>query len=160
MNEDQYFPQDSIIKDDLYIALKDSITCAICSNILREPIMCMKCQKAFCKNCIYNYPNNKEKCPNNCKNPNYKNDITKLQILSKIKYECKNCGDIVSYEDIQSHLKTNCKTKIAININHQNDEYPTENEEIKLKKLKPEETSFLTEKSNNIEYLKSKKIYF
>ena len=71
MNEDEYFPEDSIVKDDLYEVFKNYINCIICNKVLRHPQMCMKCQKNFCKKCIDNYPNKNEKCSPGCDDPIY-----------------------------------------------------------------------------------------
>ena len=157
MSEDQYFPKDSIIKDDIYILFKDSLTCAICSKILREPKMCMKCQKIFCKKCIDNYPNNKEKCPYNCNDPIYKDPATTIGILSKTQYECKNCGNIIFYGDIQSHLNSKCENKLKIEKNL-NENKNKKNEEKRLIKIKPEEVENLNNKGKKIDFIKSKKI--
>ena len=162
MSEDKYFPEDSVVKDDFYETFKDSINCIICNKVLRHPQMCMKCQKTFCKKCIDNYPNKNEKCPNGCDDPIYKDDITKNHILSKTKYECKNCGEIIFYDDIQSHLNINCEKQIMTNINQKvSNQYPIEKEEKKkLIKLKPEECDRLVNEGKKIGYLKSKKFIF
>ena len=31
-----------------------------------------------------------------------------INILSKLKYECQNCGKQIKSEDIKSHLESNC----------------------------------------------------
>ena len=161
MSEEEYLPKNSIVKDDLYDLYKDLLTCPLCSEILRQPIICMKCQKSFCKKCLDKYPNKKEKCPNNCDNPIYKDDATKLQILSKTKYECKNCGETVFYDDIESHLNSNCEAQIITTIKEKKvNEYRKEENEKKLVKLQPEECEHLKTKGKKINYIKSKKFIF
>ena len=108
LEKDEYFSDDCIIEDQLYLAIKDLITCPLCSKILNEPYMCNECQNAYCKKCLEKYSNLK-KCPNDNKNVKFSHCIQKNDLLSKLKYKCKNCNKEVIQTDIQSHLKTNCK---------------------------------------------------
>ena len=109
LEKDEYFSDDCIIEDNLYLAIKDLITCPLCSKILKEPYMCSECQNAYCKKCLENYSNLK-RCPNDSKNTKFSHCIQKNDLLSKLKYRCKNCLKEVVQTDIQSHLKSNCKT--------------------------------------------------
>ena len=109
LEKDEYFSDDCIIEDNLYLAIKDLITCPLCSKILKEPYMCSECQNAYCKKCLENY-SNLERCPNDNKNTKFSHCIQKNDLLSKLKYRCKNCLKEVVQTDIQFHLKSNCKT--------------------------------------------------
>ena len=89
--------------------------------------MCIECQNAYCKKCLETYSNFK-KCPFDDKNAKFSHCIQKNELLSKLRYKCKNCNKEVKQTDIQSHLKANCK---------QNDEIEKEKsliEEIQTKK--------------------------
>ena len=70
--------------DEIYKIFKDSITCPLCINILINPVMCLVCQKTYCKRCIDNWSKNNKKCPNGYENPNYQRSILTNDILSKL----------------------------------------------------------------------------
>ena len=108
LDKDEYFSDDCIIKDQIYLNIKDLITCPLCNKILKEPYMCIECQNAYCKKCLENYSNLK-KCPHDNKNVKFSHSIQSNDLLSKLRYKCKNCNKEVNQTDIQSHLKTNCK---------------------------------------------------
>lgn len=40
-------------------------------------MMCMICQKAYCKKCVNEWSKNDEECPTRCKNPNYQKSVEK-----------------------------------------------------------------------------------
>ena len=73
--------------------------------------MCADCEKCTCNECIKKINNS---CLN-CKLEPYENrNFTKFEkkILNSIKINCPNdCGEISSYETLQTHLKI-CKNKI------------------------------------------------
>ena len=46
-----YFDDDCLIEDDYYNSVKNLIKCNFCNKILQEPMMCLDCQSALCKNC-------------------------------------------------------------------------------------------------------------
>ena len=111
MNKEDYFPDDCIVENDLFRELKNLMICPSCQNIYKEPMMCSSCQKVYCKRCIENYINIGE-CPNNCDNSKFIKSISKNELLSKIKYKCKNCNEEVFNDSIKTHLESNCKKKI------------------------------------------------
>ena len=104
---DEYFSDDCIVKDDLYISLKELLICPLCHKILKEPYMCKVCQSVYCKKCLENYSNLK-KCPKDGKESVFIKSISKKDLLSKLKYKCKNCSKIVFQTDINAHLEKNC----------------------------------------------------
>ena len=108
MKNKDYFPEESVVKDSIYMMMKDTIICKLCNKIIKNPMMCTNCQKTYCKNCLNNWVNT---CPNNCENPNYVENKSAIDILSKLKYECQNCGKQIKSKDINSHLDSNCIKK-------------------------------------------------
>ena len=108
LNKDEYFSDDCVVQDDLYISIKELIICPLCNKIYKEPYMCLDCQSVYCKKCLENYSNLK-KCPKDGKNNKFVNCITKNDLISKLKYRCKNCLKEVIQADIKSHLEEKCK---------------------------------------------------
>jgi len=105
---DNFISEDTVIKDAIYLVFKDSVVCPICSNILIEPWMCMKCQNVYCRKCIDEWSKKDNKCPNRCENPNYQKSIEKNNILSKLKFKCQKCGEEIFYSNVKSHVDS-CK---------------------------------------------------
>ena len=105
MEKNDYFSDDSIVEDDLFRALKKMLICPICNKIYKDPIICTGCQGVYCHKCINN------KCPKNCVNNKLSKCVSKNEMLSKIKYKCKNCLEEVSQIDIKAHLNLNCEHK-------------------------------------------------
>ena len=108
LDKEDYFTDDSIVENQLYFSLKDLITCPLCHKILKNPFMCTKCQETYCKKCLENYSNLK-KCPKENIETEFKHSIIKSEMLSKLKYKCKNCKKEVIKDEIKSHLEENCK---------------------------------------------------
>ena len=110
LEKDEYFSDDCIIKDTLFLAIKDLLICPQCNKILKDPYMCDDCQNVYCKKCLEQYSNNLRICPNNRKATQFNHCIAKNELLSKIKYRCKNCQKEVIQTDIKAHLELNCKS--------------------------------------------------
>ena len=108
LDKEDYFTDDSIVENQLYFSLKDLITCPLCHKILNNPFMCTKCQETYCTKCLENYSNLK-KCPKENIETEFKHSIIKSEMLSKLKYKCKNCKKEVIKDEIKSHLEENCK---------------------------------------------------
>ena len=109
---------DTIIKNDIYNDLKEYIICPLCFNILINPIICMKCQKVYCKNCISFWNKKNVKCPNFCNNPNYQNCFEKRDILSALYFKCTKCKNNINYDDIKNHYTIHYgNTKSAEDLN-------------------------------------------
>ena len=86
---EKYVNSNTIIKNEVYEAFKDSIICPFCSNLIIEPVICFSCQETFCKNC---YKKNRS-CPEKCKEPNIQDVIGKKNNITKFKFICiKGCG--------------------------------------------------------------------
>ena len=150
MEKAVYFTEESIVKDKIYMLMKDTITCKICQKIIKNPMMCTSCQKTYCKNCLTAF---RKTCPNGCKNPNYLKNMSVTDILSKIKYECQNCGKQIKSEDIKSHLDSNC-VKISNKPKTLAEEFKTKKT---LRLLKSEEVEEIKKSGKDISYLSSKK---
>ena len=150
MENKDYFPEESVVKDSIYTMMKNTITCSLCNKIIKDPMMCTNCQKTYCKNCLNNWVNT---CPNNCENPQYVKNISVINILSKLKYECQNCGKQIKSEDIKSHLDSNC-VKIIKKAKTLAEEFKTKKT---LRKLSPEEIKKIKKNGSKISYLSSKK---
>lgn len=108
-----YLNQDFVIKDTIYESSKDNIFCPICQDIKIKPVMCMNCQNTFCRSCIEKWNNYKNYCPNRCIYPDYKYGILIGNIVSKLKFKCKDCHEIINYENMEKHVLSKCDT-IAI----------------------------------------------
>ena len=98
-----YINENNIINDEIYKAFKFSISCPICSNIIIEPLMCMKCQNSFCQKCINQWNLINEKCPNRCINPNYQMSKEMNGLLSKLNFKCEFCTKTFEYNKMKEH---------------------------------------------------------
>ena len=99
-----YFDDDCLIKDDVYNNVKEMVKCKYCNNILKEPMMCNKCQGAFCKNCIDELDEENHKC----QNPTYAKHAMAISLLGTLKYRCKNCQMEIKKQDIKNHIEKGC----------------------------------------------------
>lgn len=103
-----------VVKSEYYKAVKDSIICLICMDIIVDPIMCVKCQNVYCKKCIENWDRVNKQCPIKCPYTKYRKCRVKAELLNKLKFECKKCKDIIDYENMPKHVYSDCN-KIKIN---------------------------------------------
>ena len=104
----EYINEDSVIKDEIYNSIKDSIICQICRDIIIIPMMCMECPNSFCLKCIEKWNYRNKTCPNRCRNPNYKFNKQLFNILSKLTFECINCNNNINYEEMIKHFYSKC----------------------------------------------------
>ena len=141
---------DTIIKDDLYNIFKDSIICPLCSNILINPVMCLTCQKVYCKRCIDKWSESNQKCQNGCENPNYQKNIGKNDILSKLKIKCRKC------EKISKHYDTCTPEQIPAEEDNKIEEKISQQKEQKFKKISKEEIDNFKKQGKDIMYITSK----
>ena len=121
----EYIQEKYIANKPLYESLKDSITCVICTNTIIDPMMCMNCQKAYCRRCIGHWNNIKNYCPNKCDNPEYKRSVVVANLLSKLNFTCKDCFNIVNYDQMEKHVLSKCDTveiNYKINLRDSNDD--------------------------------------
>lgn len=105
-----YMNDQFVIKDEIYKELKDSIFCGICFEILINPVKCTQCKVAYCKDCIEIWARGTKSCPYRHEGE-YRKAINEEKLLLKLKFECKNCKDIIKYEDMAKHIYSDCNTK-------------------------------------------------
>ena len=148
---EKYINLETLVKNELSESLKDLVICPLCSNILIDPYLCIKCQNVYCKKCIDDWLAKSNNCPNKCEDTNFQKSIDKYNILSKLKFKCKKCENEFLYEEIIRHVdkcipnnnKINTYTRIK---NH------------KMKKLSKDEILQMRKKSVNPVCITSKKI--
>ena len=82
------------------------LICQICLQILNCPVQCDECNQCFWKSWIIKYEN---LCPYWCKRPNFKGNKFVNNVLSTLKFKCKNgCGKIIVYDDLEKHYDEDC----------------------------------------------------
>ena len=159
----------TIIKNEMYNAFKDLISCSICSNVLINPVMCMKCQTTFCKRCADDWSQKNEKCIKGCSEPNYEICKTKKDILSKLKFKCQKCELEFQYDDAEEHSKlcgvkepTPAPTPSLISSNIYSKPVLTKNNNQKatMEKLTNGQLNELIKKGKDVSYITSKKNIF
>ena len=94
-------------------AVSPTLQCAICMDLVMNPVECKNCSKLFCKYCIDNWIKISKECPN-------KHEFAKKEeldewiksALSKIFIKCpyKGCGSDYAYKNWTAHVKI-CKFK-------------------------------------------------
>lgn len=109
MNEKLEISPADIYNIDEANNIKELLICPICLNILISPVQCNKCNKCFCKSCIDIYRHTNTKCPFRCMNPLYLENKFVNNVLSILKFKCKNkCGKIINYQDLEKHYEEEC----------------------------------------------------
>ena len=109
MNEKLEISSADIYNIDETNNIKELLICPICLNILISPVQCNKCNKCFCKSCIDIYRDSEIKCPFRCVNPLYLENKFVNNVLSILKFKCKNnCGKIINYDDLEKHYEEEC----------------------------------------------------
>jgi hypothetical protein len=148
MAKKSYIDDNCIIKDETFLGIKSSIICDICKKILKDPVMCSNCQKVFCKACI----DEKGECTTiGCLGNRLDKCADKCVMLGLIKYCCKNCKEVVKYNDVEKHLKSGCKFReneptLADCINKKHELKKLTKEEVKNAKKNNEEIYHLSSK--------------
>ena len=153
---EEYVNLDTIVQDDFFNMFKESVICPLCLNILIEPIICMKCQKVYCKKCVDNWRKKNVECPNKCNPPDYQPCLVKKDILSILNFKCKGCGTQTNYYDAKKHHNICCSKIVPKEINIKGE---TGNEElvlIEMEKISNEEVELLRRKGMKIKNIKSK----
>ena len=110
-NLQDFMNEQTVLKDDVYNTIKDSLICPICKDLIISPMMCMNCQNSFCKKCIEKWTIRDKKCPNRCQYPNYRKSLTISQLLSKIKIVCIKCNSTIEYDEMIKHIYSKCGTE-------------------------------------------------
>ena len=156
----EYINDNTIIKDELYNAFKESVSCPLCLSSLINPVMCMKCQNVFCKKCINEWSKKDDKCVNRCTEPNYQKCIGKNDILSKLKFKCEACGNIIKYDEAKKHLSTCYPDKKFDDENTMGNQTQTQtqtNRPPKFEKISKDEIERLKGEGKDVTYISGKK---
>ena len=154
---EKYINKNTIVEDNCYNTFKNLIICKICQDILIKPVMCMKCQKVFCKRCIDEWNKNNKKCPDGCDEPNYQNCLGKNEILSKLKFKCTKCEEEINYDDAKKHHDACCPNK---NLTPKNISDKKKNSKRKIERLKNEKVNSSKKEEKDDLSLTGKKIIF
>ena len=144
-----YVNNKTLVETDIAKVLKSSVTCPLCNNILINPVMCMTCQKVYCKKYIDNSVNSDAKCK--CENQNFQKSIGKNEILSQLKFICVGCGEEKGYDEAEKHHDSCCPGKTAEDMNSNS----TPNG-AKLKRLNSEEVAQYNKDNKKIPNIRSK----
>ena len=131
-------------KDQFSMMIKKSLTCALCKNMLIDPVIC-KCQNVYCKACIDEWSKNNKKCPNNCDEPVYQTYIgnNDNENLSSLK---------LGYLGCETEMLSN-------NAEELHKEGLQEKEILKIKKIEKEDEIDLKKNQNEcIRNIRGKKI--
>lgn len=109
---EEFLKTENIVKDDVYKALKESVICPLCQELMIVPMECSECQNLYCEKCIEQWKNKGGGCPNTCIDSELKKVIGKKRMISKIKFKCvKGCGAEIFFNDIEKHYNSECYKK-------------------------------------------------
>ena len=144
---EEYINNDTIIESDVFNFLKPQITCPLCNNIFIDPVMCMGCQKNYCKKCFDNPINKNKKCSCDC-NPKYQESKAKNELLSPIIFTCVGCGKEIRYDEAQKHHDSCCPGKTS--------KIMDKSKFSKIKILTSEEVRKLRKKGKKMKYITGK----
>jgi hypothetical protein len=109
---EKYVNEDTIVKSEIYDLFSESIICPLCSTLMIDQVMCLKCQNIYCKKCIEAWKTKGGGCPNNCKDAIFNDVIEKNNNLTKFKFNCiKGCGEEIPFKEIEKHYSSDCLSK-------------------------------------------------
>ena len=112
----KFINSETLIKDEIYKNYEYSLCCAICSDILIEPTFCMNCQTVYCKTCIDDWTKKSNSCTNRCENPKFEKSILQQEILSKLKFICQSCDEVINYDDVKQHSLIKCTNESKLKL--------------------------------------------
>ena len=113
---EDYVNLDTIVDDSFYRGLKEYVICPLCSNILIDPVECVKCQKIYCKRCIDFWKKINVQCPNNCRFQIYQKSTRRNNMLSSLKIKCVGCNSPIKYFEAKEHHDKCCPYTTFSNI--------------------------------------------
>src|ERR1700761_3115843 len=96
--------------------VKEVLLCAICSNVLEEPVQVALCDHTFCKRCIDEWLTRQLECPID-RSPLRQNQLRPAHsifktFLAELKISCnykeQGCAAIVKLDVLESHVQE-CK---------------------------------------------------
>ena len=109
---EKFLKEENIVKDELFEALKESVICPLCEELMIVPMECSNCQNLYCEKCIEKWIKKGGGCPNNCTNSEFKKVIEKKRMITKIKFRCiKGCGAEILFNDVKNHYNSECYKK-------------------------------------------------
>ena len=102
--ENFVFNPNDVENKEYFQNVKSVVLCNYCHSIVNQPFECLECQNVFCKNCALKLNEKDKGCPFKCKNFELRESKLLKNILSALKFNCKNkCGKIISYDDLKDH---------------------------------------------------------
>ena len=90
-----------------------SLHCNICTNVIRDPVMCRENEHVFCRACITRYLMNYQRCPT-CMEPLTVDTLKQASrgvrnLLSELKIRCeffdRGCGEFIELGDLERHVR-------------------------------------------------------
>lgn len=106
-----YIDPDLVTNPETFKLIEQNVICPICSGVLISPIQCLGCENCFCQTCIEDWKKRQgdNNCPFKCNNPTFKNSRMIKNILSNVKFKCKNgCKEEIPYLELENHYKEKC----------------------------------------------------
>ena len=106
-----YIDPELVINKEHFKLIEYNVICSICSGVVVSPIQCLECENCFCESCIGDWRSQKgpNSCPFRCKNPSFRNSRLIKNLLSNLKFKCKNgCNEEIPYLDLEVHYKEKC----------------------------------------------------
>ncbi|CAB4037231.1 E3 ubiquitin- ligase NRDP1 [Paramuricea clavata] len=91
-----------------------SLHCAICTEVLKDPVQCRRNEHHFCRNCITEHLRHSQNCPT-CKDPLTVETLVRPQrflanTLSSLKISCENsergCRKVIELGSLDTHVAT------------------------------------------------------
>lgn len=106
-----YIDPDLVINKENFKLIEYNVVCSICNGIVVSPVQCLECENCFCQSCIEEWKKKqgKDSCPFRCKNPSFRNSRLIKDILSNLKFKCKNgCNQEIPYFELEDHYEEKC----------------------------------------------------
>ena len=92
--------------------VSQTLHCIICTNVIKDPVMCQRNEHLFCRACITIHLTNSSTCPT-CMEPLTVETLrqpsrTVMNLLSELKIRCeffdRGCGKFVQLGDLERHV--------------------------------------------------------
>ncbi len=93
--------------------VSQTLHCIICTNVIKDPVMCRQNEHLFCRACITRHLVNYQKCPT-CMEPLTVETLSKasrtvVNLLSELRIRCefsdRGCEDYIELGSLEGHLK-------------------------------------------------------
>ena len=164
LDDEMIITPEKIANLSFYKEIESLIECAICKNIVSEPVQCLNCQNIFCKNCIDSWKKKNKQCPFRCSDNKYFKSKRINELLEKLIIKCE-CNQNIKYRNYFKHKETECpaifndisKLKKMYNILYKkykkkSQEENTEKNENFGKEIKFVHSQILTSKHDHVLY--------